>query len=90
MQKQKINVGIVALLLVIGSALFWWQANLDDGEDQVIQLFGNVDIREAQLAFNGNEYIAAIFVQEGDHVSEGQLLARLHILDAYVCFCCGF
>ena len=40
-------------------------------------LFGNVDIRQVQLAFNGNERIAALLVEEGDRVKTGQLLARL-------------
>ena len=84
MQKKKIIIGIVALLLIVGIALFWWRANLDNSHSDTLQLFGNVDIREAQLAFNGSEHIAEIQVQEGDRVSEGQLLARLHteLLDA--------
>jgi HlyD family secretion protein len=84
MQQKKVIVGVVALLLVIGGALIWWRANLDESQNEVLRLYGNVDIREAQLAFNGNEHIAAIFVQAGDRVSEGQLLARLHteLLDA--------
>jgi HlyD family secretion protein len=41
-------------------------------------LYGNVDIREVRLAFNGNEHVAEILVDEGDEVKKGQLLASLH------------
>jgi HlyD family secretion protein len=40
-------------------------------------LYGNVDLRQVELAFNNNERIAAVLVQEGDRVKRGQLLARL-------------
>jgi HlyD family secretion protein len=40
-------------------------------------LHGNVDLRQVALAFNNNERIAAVLVQEGDRVQQGQLLARL-------------
>ncbi len=84
MQKKKIIIGIVALLIIVGIAVFWWRANLDNSDSDTLQLFGNVDIREAQLAFNGSEHIAEIQVQEGDRVSKGQQLALLHteLLDA--------
>jgi len=36
-----------------------------------------VDLRQVELPFNGSERIAAVLVQEGDHVRQGQLLARL-------------
>lgn len=84
MHKKKIITGVPALLLVIGIAVFWWRADFNNDDSEVLQLYGNVDIREAQLAFNGNEHIAEILIQEGDRVSKGQLLARLHteLLDA--------
>jgi HlyD family secretion protein len=40
-------------------------------------LHGNVDLRQVQLSFNDSERIAAVLVQEGDRVRQGQLLARL-------------
>jgi HlyD family secretion protein len=42
-----------------------------------LTLFGNVDIRQVQLAFNDSERITALLVQEGDRVQPGQLLATL-------------
>lgn len=44
----------------------------------MLVLYGNVDIREVDLAFNNSEHIDRLLVQEGDRVSKGQLLATLH------------
>ncbi|NOZ53834.1 MAG: HlyD family efflux transporter periplasmic adaptor subunit [Gammaproteobacteria bacterium] len=83
MQKKKALLVIVPLLSLIMLALLW------RGEDRaadgtVLSLYGNVEIREAQLAFNASEHIKAVLVEEGDSVSQGQLLAHLHteVLDA--------
>ena len=42
-----------------------------------MSLYGNVDLRQVQLSFNNSERIAAVLVQEGDRVRQGQLVARL-------------
>jgi HlyD family secretion protein len=42
-----------------------------------LTLYGNVDIREANLAFNASELVREVLVQEGDQVKPGQVLARL-------------
>ncbi|NOX76651.1 MAG: HlyD family efflux transporter periplasmic adaptor subunit [Gammaproteobacteria bacterium] len=68
---------IVAAVVGVGG-YFWLQQPGDNSDSSQLNLYGNIDIREAQLAFNGSEHIAEILVQEGDHVSKGQLLARLH------------
>ena len=74
------RVRIIILLLVVGglAAGFWfWQHREQGAPGEQLMLFGNVDIRQVQLAFNGNERIAALLVEEGDRVKAGQLLARL-------------
>jgi HlyD family secretion protein len=48
-----------------------------DQESELV-LYGNVDIREVRLAFNGSEHVGEILVEEGDRVQPGQLVARLH------------
>ncbi len=64
--------------------VYWTLMEDSAPAESSLKLYGNVDIREAQLAFNGSEHITEIFVQEGDHVHKGQLLAQLHteLLDA--------
>ncbi len=42
-----------------------------------LTLYGNVDIRQVDLAFKDSERIQSVFVDEGDKVIKGQLLAEL-------------
>ena len=69
-------------LIVVGSvsgAGYWWQTAKKEPPDQTsLVLYGNIDIREVDLAFNNSEHIGRMLVQEGDRVSKGQLLATLH------------
>ena len=67
-------VPIVAIF-VIGAGLWWWLGRHHQPTE--LRLYGNVDLRQIELPFNGNERISAVLVQEGDHVTQGQLLARL-------------
>jgi HlyD family secretion protein len=62
-------------IIVIGAALWWWLGRHHSPTD--LRLYGNVDLRQIELPFNGYERISAVLVQEGDHVTQGQLLARL-------------
>lgn len=69
-------VAIITALLLAG--IYWWpQFNSHNNSDSLL-LYGNVDIREVRLAFNGNEHVAEILVEEGDRVEPEQLLATLH------------
>jgi membrane fusion protein PltH len=74
--KRRLLIGLLALLAVGGSGLAWWNSR-GTGPSTELVLYGNVDLRQVQLAFNGSERIAAVLVQEGDPVHKGQLLARL-------------
>jgi HlyD family secretion protein len=70
---------IVALLVVAAAAASgaaWWFTHRNGAPAELV-LHGNVDLRQVALAFNNNERIAAVLVQEGDRVHKGQLLARL-------------
>jgi membrane fusion protein PltH len=65
----------VAILIVAAVAL-WWTLGRQRARSE-LALYGNVDLRQVELPFNGSERIAAVLVQEGDRVRQGQLLARL-------------
>lgn len=69
---------MVVLLAVAGTAtgLVWWRTHRPSAADE-LALYGNVDLRQVSLAFNNSERIAAVLVQEGDRVHQGQLVARL-------------
>ena len=57
------------------AALLWAFMRRDSPAE--LLLYGNVDLRQVELPFNGSERVTEVLVQEGDHVARGQLLARL-------------
>jgi len=69
---------ILLVILVVGAmgGLAWWLTHREEGARQLV-VYGNVDLRQVQLSFNNSERIAAVLVQEGDRVRQGQLVARL-------------
>lgn len=74
--KKRIVVVVVVLLAVAG--VFGWRRFAPrHGTSNSITLYGNVDIRQVQLAFNDSERIEKLFVDEGNAVHTGQRLAQL-------------
>jgi HlyD family secretion protein len=67
---------IVVLLAVAGGGLAWWWTHRHQPPRE-FALYGNVDLRQVQLAFNNSERIVAVKVQEGDRVHRGDVLALL-------------
>ncbi|MGD0192102.1 MAG: efflux RND transporter periplasmic adaptor subunit [Rhizomicrobium sp.] len=69
---------ILLIVIVAGLAagLGWWLLHRQ-APSTALTLYGNVDLREVDLAFNNNERVAQELVEEGDHVHKGQLLARV-------------
>lgn len=76
MKRIQLIFGILALAGIVAGLWFWHYRNQAASNSQLV-LYGNVDIRQAQLAFNDSERITALLVQEGDRVTNGQLLATL-------------
>ena len=68
---------VLGLLLVIAIAALIWHFTRPAKPTDELTLYGNVDLRQVDLAFNNNERIVAVLAQEGDHVHAGQVLARL-------------
>jgi HlyD family secretion protein len=67
----------IPLLVLTAAGVWFWHEHHQAGADGQLRLYGNVDTREVDLAFNGSERIARMLVEEGDHVHKGQLLAEL-------------
>ncbi|MEQ9410866.1 MAG: biotin/lipoyl-binding protein [Fuerstiella sp.] len=77
---MKTVIRFTLLLALIGGAVagYWyWRSSRELADANELTLYGNVDVRQVELAINGTERIAELFVEEGDAVSKGQLLARL-------------
>ena len=73
--QRNILVAALAAIVIAGGLGYWLMR--PSGAPQEIVVYGNVDLRQVDLPFNGTERIAAVLVQEGDRVNEGQVLARL-------------
>jgi HlyD family secretion protein len=66
---------VVLLGAVVAGA---WLLHRNGGEaTRPLTLYGNVDIRQVDLAFNESDRIVRMHVDEGDAVEPGQLLAEL-------------
>jgi HlyD family secretion protein len=78
MKKKRVLAVVFALVilggLAIGLYLHFFRAS---GPRASLRLYGNVDIRQVQLAFHDTGRIERILVEEGARVKGGQLLARL-------------
>ena len=68
---------VTAVIVIIGAGWLWVQRG--DRDDNTLRLYGNVDIREVQLAFRQSGRVAQMHFDEGDHVETG---ARIAVLDA--------
>ena len=67
---------LVVLVLTVVLGIRWFlQANGNQSASE-LRIYGNIDIRKADFAFNEQERIDQVLVEEGDRVTEGQVLAR--------------
>ncbi|MFZ0469858.1 MAG: biotin/lipoyl-binding protein, partial [Thiogranum sp.] len=71
-------LAVVLLLLLLAAVAYWFYQRDTGTSADTLQVYGNVDVREVDLAFNNSEHIATLLVEEGDAVKKGQLLATLH------------
>jgi len=72
-------VGLVAFV-VIGSAAVaysWYQSEQKSRNGSHLELLGNIDVRQVNLAFKVDGRIVNLAVDEGDHVIAGQVIAKL-------------
>lgn len=78
MAKVKVRRLLILFLVLsaaAGGAYVYFQQ--EEAPTDTLTLYGNVDIREVQLAFHDTGRIASIVVQEGDRVKAGRLVAEL-------------
>ena len=74
--RRIVFIGLAIIVACAVVALTWWLMQPKAAPQELV-LYGNVDLREVDLAFNNNERISSVLVQEGDHVHRDQVLARV-------------
>ena len=77
--KKKLPILILVAIIGVAVAVYFlhYRPNHSIEQANELLLYGNVDIREVRVAFNGNEHVSEMLVDEGEQVQAGQLLARL-------------
>src|SRR5271155_597937 len=70
------RIPLIVIFLALASGVTWWLVGRHPARQGLV-LYGDVDLRQVELAFNDSERVAAVLVQEGDRVRPGQVLARL-------------
>ena len=75
MNKKPLILGGIVIVAALAAGA--WYFNRKPVDTQSLVLYGNVDVRQVSLAFNGSERIGSLDVQEGDRVKAGQVLGRL-------------
>ena len=72
------RISILAILILLVAGFFAWRSfQRKHAASDRITLYGNVDIRQVQIAFNDSERIDKLLVDEGSVVHAGQLIGQL-------------
>lgn len=74
--RKRISI-LVVVLLVVGGFFAWRSLRKKHAPADSITLYGNVDIRQVQLAFNDSDRIDKLLVDEGSVVRKGELIGQL-------------
>jgi HlyD family secretion protein len=75
MKMKKVVIISLVLICVLGGYFYYDSQNKSNGDD--LTLYGNVDIRYVNLAFQQAGRLEELLVEEGDSVKKGELLAKL-------------
>jgi HlyD family secretion protein len=77
---MKKTVMLIMLAATIGAvAIYLWVRHPAGTSPDELVLYGNLDLRQVNLAFNGNERIETVLVREGDRVEKGQVVGTLEM-----------
>lgn len=67
-------LGVVVLILIISTVWYYQRAHR---AEKTLNFFGNVDIREVDLAFRVSGRVKRMVFEEGDHLEQGVVMAVL-------------
>ena len=73
---MKKPIVMIVLLAAVAACWYGWQHWRPQGQDAGV-FYGNIDVRQVSLAFEGSGRVAQVAVEEGDRVQPGQVLAVL-------------
>jgi len=73
---RRIVILLIVVIAAAGASAWWWQDHNGNGNGSLV-LYGNVDLRQVDLAFSGSGRIADMLVEEGVEVKKGDVIARL-------------
>ncbi len=77
-EKKKKAAVVILLILIASAAFLLYQKEEKEREEQgILTIYGNVDIRQIQLAFFNEGRIKTMLVDEGQVVNAGQLVAEI-------------
>ncbi len=74
-KRTHVIVMVIIFVVVVGG-VSWWLLQPPKPATEIV-LYGNIDLRQVELAFNGSERVTAVLASEGDRVMPGQVMARL-------------
>jgi HlyD family secretion protein len=77
MKKKTIVIAIVVVAAALVAGGLAWRAHRDRKRDDALILYGNVDMRQVALSFDGSGRVAELRAEEGQHVNAGAVLAVL-------------
>jgi HlyD family secretion protein len=78
MRKRRVIILLLLIVLIaVVSAFLLSRLLRKEASEGRLVLYGNVDIRQVDLAFKVTERVHQMLVEEGQHVKKGQLLATL-------------
>lgn len=70
---------LLLLALLIGGAVYYYLQQQKKEDSNTITLFGNVDVRQVNLAFRVSGLVKEIYFEEGDQVPAGSLVGILDV-----------
>lgn len=77
MKRKLARIIPFVLIILAGAGGYFMYVNRQQAPEDKLLLYGNVDIRQVQLAFQVSGRLEKIYVQEGDRVKAGTLLAEI-------------
>ncbi|GAA4811810.1 UPF0194 membrane protein [Marinicella pacifica] len=74
---KKGRILLVLIIIAVTAVSVWWFVLREQNDDSTLRLYGNVDIREVELAFRQPGRLTEMLFDEGDQVNAGEIMAQL-------------